>query len=78
MLLTPTLHMNFILVSLIGIHLLSHTGIYLFYRGKFYVCACGLCSLNEDVIKLRFCSIRFTVILAGLKKIVCYTEDFVI
>ena len=25
----------------------------------------------------RFCSIHFTVILAGLKKIVRYTEDFV-
>ena len=34
---------------------------------------------NEDFIKLRFCSICFTVIiLARLKKIVCYTEDFVI
>ena len=25
----------------------------------------------------RLCSIHFTVILAGLKRIVCYTEDFV-
>ena len=33
---------------------------------------------KEDFIKLRFCSIRFTVILAGLQKIICYTEDFVI
>ena len=34
---------------------------------------------NEDFIKLRFCSICFTVIiLARLKKIVRYTEDFVI
>ena len=37
---------------------------------------------NEDFIKSRlviprFCSIHFIVILAGLKKIVCYTEDFV-
>ena len=33
---------------------------------------------NKEFIKLRFCSIRFTVILAGLKKIVRYTKDFVI
>ena len=26
----------------------------------------------------RFCSIHFTVILAGLKKMVRYTEDFVV
>ena len=26
----------------------------------------------------RFCSIHFTVTLAGLKNIVCFTEDFVI
>ena len=38
---------------------------------------------NEDFVKsrfviLRFYSIHFTVILAGLKKHVRYTEDFVI
>ena len=38
---------------------------------------------NEDFVKLRFvisrvCSTHFIVILAGLKQIVCYTEDFVI
>ena len=33
---------------------------------------------SEDFVKSRFCSVHFTVILAGLKKIVCYTEDFVI
>ena len=37
---------------------------------------------NEDFVtqrfvKSRFCSIHFTVILAGPKKIVRYTEDFV-
>ena len=32
---------------------------------------------NEDFIKLRFCSIHFTVILAGLMKIDGCTEDFV-
>ena len=32
---------------------------------------------NEDFVKSRFCSIHFTVILAGLKKLVVrYTEDF--
>ena len=44
-LLKTTIHMNFILVGLIGIHLLPHARIYLLYRGKFYVCHCGLCSL---------------------------------
>ena len=38
-------NINFILVGLFGIHLLSHADIYLLYPGKFYVCACGLCSL---------------------------------
>ena len=33
---------------------------------------------DEDFAKSRFCSIRFTVILAGLKKIVRYAEDVVI
>ena len=33
---------------------------------------------KEDSVKSRFCSIDFTVILARLKKIVRYTEDFVI
>ena len=38
---------------------------------------------NEDFVKSRFvksrfCSIHFTVVLAGLKKIVRYTENFVI
>ena len=33
---------------------------------------------NEDFVKLRFCSIHFTVILVGLKKMVRYTEDFVL
>ena len=32
---------------------------------------------NEDFVKSRFCSIHFIVILAGLKKIVPYSEDFV-
>ena len=33
---------------------------------------------NEDFVVSRFCSIHFTVTLAGLKNIVRYTEDFVI
>ena len=60
--------MNFIHVGLIGIHLLSHAGIYLLYRGKVYVCACGLCSLNKDAIRLMFCPIHFTVILGGAEE----------
>ena len=33
---------------------------------------------NEDFVLSRFCSIHFTVTLAGLKNIVRYTVDFVI
>ena len=34
---------------------------------------------NDDFVKSSFCSIHFTVILAGLMKILLYTEeDFVI
>ena len=33
---------------------------------------------NKDIFKSRFSSIHFTVILAGPKKIVRYTDDFVI
>ena len=44
-LLKTIVHINFILDGLFGIHCLSLADIYLFYRGKFYVFACGLCSL---------------------------------
>ena len=45
----------------------------------FFDCVC----YNEDFFILsfvisRFCSIHFTVTLAGLLNIVCYTKDFVI
>ena len=63
--LKSTVLINFTLVGLFGFNLLLHADIYSLYRGKIYVCA-------------RFCSIHFTVILAGLKKIFRYTEDFVI
>ena len=33
---------------------------------------------KEDFVILRSCSIYFTVTLAGVKNVVCYTEDFVI
>ena len=33
---------------------------------------------NEDFVISRFCSIHFTLTLAGLMNIVRYTEDFVI
>ena len=36
-LLKTTVHINFILVVLFGIHLLSHSDIYSLYRGKCYV-----------------------------------------
>ena len=44
-LLKTVVHINFILVGLFGIYLLSHGDIYSLYRGKFYVWACGFCSL---------------------------------
>ena len=37
----------------------------------------GFVITTEDFVKSRVCSIQFTVILAALKKIVRYTEDFV-
>ena len=33
---------------------------------------------NEDFVKWRLSSIHFTVILAGVKKMVRYTENFVV
>ncbi len=33
---------------------------------------------NMDSVTSRHCSIHFTVTLAGLKNIVCYTKDFII
>ena len=32
---------------------------------------------NENLLISRFCSADFTLILVGLKKFVCYIEDFV-
>ena len=63
----------------------SHADISSLYQLKVYFmfvfldCVCR----REDFIKsrfviLRFCSIHFIVILAKLKKIVHYTQDFVI
>ena len=34
--------------------------------------------IKSRFVKARFCSKHFTVILARLKKVVCYTKDFVI
>ena len=59
-------------------HLLSYADIYLLYRGKCYVRAYDCVRYNEDFVKSRLCSIHFTVIWAGLKKIVRYIEDFII
>ena len=71
-------------VGLFGFHLLSQVGIYsLSYEVYFTIALLDRVRRNEDFVKsrfinFRFCSIHFTVILAGLKKTVCYTEDFVI
>ena len=43
-LLKTIVHINFILDGLFDIHCLSLADICLFYRDKFYVFACGLCS----------------------------------
>ena len=43
---------------------------------KFGLVDCVRC--KEGFVISRFCSIHFTVILAGLKRIICYTEDFVL
>ena len=56
---------------------------YPLYRGIFYDCASGLLRYNEGFVKSGFvkqwfCSIHFSVILASLKKIVRYTEEFVL
>ena len=49
------------------------------YVGIYFMIALLDCvRYNEDFVKWRFCFIHFTVILAGLKKTVGYTEDFVI
>ena len=61
----------------------SHVEIYLLYRGIFYVYVLDFVQYNEDFVKSRFVESRFfskhfSVILAVLKKIVRYTEDFVI
>ena len=79
-LLQTTVSINFIRVGLFAIHLLvPYAGIYSIYQSKFYFNALVDCvCYNEDSVKSRYCSIHFTVILARLKKIVRYTEDFVI
>ena len=44
---------------------------------NFTVHMCVKSTENQgSLYQLRFCSIHFIVILAGLKKIICYTEDF--
>ena len=58
-----------------------HTAVYLLYGGTFALL--DFVRYNDDFVKsrfviLRFCSIHFTVILDGLTKIVCCTQDFVI
>ena len=45
---------------------------------KYFAIALPDCARYKDFVKSTFCSIDFIVVLAGLKKIVRYTEDFVI
>ena len=78
-----TVHIYFIHVGLFGFRLLSQVDIYsLYYEVYLTIALLDCIRYNEDFVKsrflkFRFCSIHFTVILAGLKKIVCYPEDFV-
>ena len=60
----------------------SHVDMFSLCQGIFYVCVSGLCSLSGGFLSIEvlfhtfYCN--FSGILAGLKKIVRYTEDFVI
>ena len=75
-------HINCILVGLFRIHLqLSFGHLLTFIRYiEIYFTFSFLDGVryNEDFVKSRFCSIYFILILAGLNKIVRYTENFVI
>ena len=77
-LLTTTAHTNFILVGLFGF-IFDHMLTFIRYIEVYFTITLLDCvRYNEDFLKSRFCSIHFTVILAGLtEKIVRYTEDFV-
>ena len=64
-------------------YLWSHVDIYSLHEGYFTYAFLDCVHDNKDFAKSRFiisrfCSIHFIVILDGLKKIVCYTEDFII
>ena len=75
------MHKYFILVGLFCIHLSSNVDIYSLYGGTLYGGTFALLDCvryNEDFVKLGFFSIHSPVILARQKKIVRYTEDFVI
>ena len=80
--LKTTGHINCILVGLFRIHLqLSFGHLLTFIRYiEIYFTFSFLDGVryNEDFVKSRFCSIYFILILAGLNKIVRYTENFVI
>ena len=43
---------------------------------KYFAIALPDCVLYKDFVKSTFCSIRFIVVLAWLKKVIRYTEDF--
>ena len=85
--LKPLSDVNSILVGLFGIHLQLSFGHMLtfisLYRGTFTFAFLDCVRYHEDFVKSRFviskfCSMHFVVILAGLKKIVRYTDEFVI
>ena len=67
---TKILSLLVCLASFISYHMLTFI--------RFTIALLDCVRYNEDFVKQRFCSIHFTVILARLKKIVRYTEDFVI
>ena len=75
--LKTTVHINFILVGLFDIYFYHMVTFIRYIEANFTFGLVDCVRYNEDFVKSRFCSIHFTVILAGLKKIVRYTENFV-
>ena len=66
-----TLHTNFIFLVCLAF-IFYHMLTFIRYIEVYFTFAL------VDFVKSTFCSIHFTIILAGLKKIVRYIEDFVI
>ena len=72
------MHKSFILVGLFYIHLSSNLDIYTYIKVYLTFALLDCVRYNGDFVKLGFFSIQSPVILARQKKIVRYTEDFVI